>query len=62
MVAPNVSACVSPAALDISSDGRSGGSDDDRDATSSGDDNGGNVCSGQVWRVSLHFGLRPLQD
>jgi len=48
-------------ALNISSGGRSGGSADARDATSSGGDNGGSVCSGQVLRVRLYVGLLPLQ-
>ena len=62
MVAPNVSACVSPAALDISTSGRSGRNGECHSATNNGDGNDGKLCSGQVLRASLHFGLRLLQD
>jgi hypothetical protein len=48
--------------VDISTSGRSGGSDDDRSATSSGDGNDGKLCNGPVLPVSRHFGLRMQQD
>jgi hypothetical protein len=42
--------------------GRSGRNGECHSATSNGDGSGGILCSGQVLRASLHFGLRLLQD